>query len=343
MEHRAGTGSTSLQDGAVVEPVKAADHEDLVRLMDLCLRSRSPWSVEQDLPLLAGRHAGALRLLVRRRGRITAHAGLYVHRYHLLDVELAVGVIGGVATHPGHRGRGYGSAVVRALLDELPALGVDLAVLWTDRESFYRRLGFVRAGQELVHAVTAGLLPAPAGSLRVRPAHRRDLPAMSELHDRELAGTSRRQAEWEAAWSLPATHFYILEDRGTVLAYGVLGKGTDLEGCLHEWGGGEKHLPDLCSGILALTGHPRIFVMTPPWKQDAVQAMRAHGHEPRYGALGMLHAPDPPGLATRLGLPSQAASWDHDTLLLSAFGVPDGGPPGLIPPLPFYLFGLDSM
>jgi ribosomal protein S18 acetylase RimI-like enzyme len=49
-----------------------------------------------------------------------------------------------------HRGRGIGSAMVRRLLDRVP--GQHVALFTSDREAFYRRLGFEveRVGMSLV-------------------------------------------------------------------------------------------------------------------------------------------------------------------------------------------------
>jgi predicted N-acetyltransferase YhbS len=53
-------------------------------------------------------------------------------------------LLGPVAVHPAHRGRGIGSALIRAALASAARLG-HRAVLLVGDEPFYRRFGFARA------------------------------------------------------------------------------------------------------------------------------------------------------------------------------------------------------
>lgn len=89
---------------------------------------------------------------------------LYPHRVHVLgyvDVRLvahalwlprrvqvgagpwhAAAYVEGVATHPNHRGRGYGTAVMRRLQQEIASY--DLGTLSAAVPEWYERLGWVR-------------------------------------------------------------------------------------------------------------------------------------------------------------------------------------------------------
>ncbi|MGE5691376.1 MAG: GNAT family N-acetyltransferase [Pseudomonadota bacterium] len=61
--------------------------------------------------------------------------------------------LGPIAVVPEHQGRGIGSALVRATLEAVRALGEPLVLLEGD-PGYYRRFGFVRADE-------LGLLPPP--------------------------------------------------------------------------------------------------------------------------------------------------------------------------------------
>jgi hypothetical protein len=234
--------------------------------------------------------------------------------------------------------------VIRALLEDLTRSGNALAILWADVPEFYERLGFVLAGRESLFVCQRGPVRA-SRHLRVRPATADDLGAIIRIHDAELCRVRRDEAAWGRLFEMPRTHFYVLQRRGEVIAYGVVGKGHDLRGCLHEWGGDETLLPTLVSAIAAHRREPQLVVMCPPWKSQAVRAMSFHGLAPSHGALGMLKVLDRGTLLESLDLVDEGLPQDHEGLVSALFGAPGAACPGVREglPLPFYLFGLDSM
>lgn len=54
-------------------------------------------------------------------------------------------MIGFVWTDPGRRGEGHAAFLLRAVVEELAARGLDFVVLWSGLEGFYERLGWQRA------------------------------------------------------------------------------------------------------------------------------------------------------------------------------------------------------
>ncbi len=78
---------------------------------------------------------------------LAAYAGV-VTRFGICDGERALlGGLGGVKTHPAHRGKGYASAAIGQAVDFLTRQqGVDFSLLYcrADLLSFYGRFGFQR-------------------------------------------------------------------------------------------------------------------------------------------------------------------------------------------------------
>lgn len=74
-------------------------------------------------------------------GRLVACAGV-----HVLDRQVAVAAIGNVATHPEHRRRGHGRAVVATLCHRLlhraPTVGLNVRDRTPEARRLYERLGF---------------------------------------------------------------------------------------------------------------------------------------------------------------------------------------------------------
>ena len=328
------------------------DREEVIAFLDRILRPGGALSVSEDLPLLLGPDARSEQRVIRLDGRIAAHAAMLPTECKLGEQKLALGVIGAVATDPAHRGKGLASALVRSLVAHAAKERIPLVLLWSEAPGFYERLGFVEGGRETIHVFDREP-PLPRDDFRVRRARKDDLTAMRFLHAREPSGLRRGPREWEILFAMPATRFHVLERQGRIAAYGVVGKGADLQGCIHEWGGEESLVTALVAGIMRNEDLKEIFVMTPPWKRAAADLLSGAGSEEHTGALAMLRINDAPALcslargAHRGNRPEPArplpAEHDSQALVRALFGdrgTPpargDGHPP-------FYLFGLDSM
>ena len=321
------------------------DRPRLVSWLDAVLREGSDVSVAEDLPLLFQESGRTTRRLLLSRGRPAAHAAACE-----IEVETPGGcvrgaIIGAVATDPAFRRCGLGSRVIETLVEDLKARGIPLAILWADVPAFYERLGFVLAGRESIFICPRVSWHAPRRTT-ARPANLQDLPAIRDLHGREVCRVRRDERTWRILFELPRTEFYVIECGNRIIAYGVVGKGHDLGGCLHEWGGEEVLLPVLVSGIFELRLERELYVMSPPWKRQAARAMAFHRVAPHAGALAMLKVLDRDALLRSLGLEQlRDLPDDHDAFVRRVFGCPTqpDAPRKAALPVPFYLFGLDSM
>ena len=90
--------------------------------------------------------------------------------------------IGAVFTPPDLRGRGYGRAIVSAMVDAAARDGAGLAILFSEiGTSYYEALGFVPvplATSEVIVTGKSGAVGVP-----MRTADDRDLPAIAEIHN----------------------------------------------------------------------------------------------------------------------------------------------------------------
>lgn len=331
----ARSSSPTVGTATTVDRPSATDAREIP--LDLWLRPDAAVPCDEDLPLLVGSDASSERVVVRLDGKAVSHAALYRHTYVLPGVgDLRVGVIGAVATDPHHRCQGHARRCIRELQEHARATNLDVVVLWDERQSsLYEQLGFVRAGREILHGVTRWDFPDLLGPSRVRAIESRDLPAVRALHERELASTVRTPDMWRRLLAVPRTEAWVLERDQHIDAYGVLGKGNDLQNCVHEWGGSEGALPALLAGIFARRRDLDEFVvMSAPWKEEASRAMALHGLAGTLGVLGMIWLPEAPALAARLHQ-LEVGDRNHDDIVRALF---DGAHAA-----PFYLCGLDSM
>lgn len=127
------------------------------------------------------------------------------------------GLVGLVCVHPGHRGVGHSTAVLRAAIAHARALQLDDLVLWTGKPGVYQTLGFDVHDSAVFGTVTAGAAhPAGrTGALRCAwpgPGEGRGLPPFAiGAHE----------------WKSPLAAIVVLEDpAGPILA---------------EWSGLDEH------------------------------------------------------------------------------------------------------
>lgn len=146
-----------------------------------------------------------------------------------------VGGLGGVATPPEHRRRGYSREVLREALREYREAGVDLVALWPSTTRFYRKLGWgsldwhaTDAPPEQVSGAGRSLDPDRE---RVRQLEAEDWERLREVEVRraERFGLSLRRSEgwWRertlAAWpDDPSPFVYGYERGGDLRGYAIL-------------------------------------------------------------------------------------------------------------------------
>ena len=192
--------------------LSAAATPDLAAFLDSVLRSGRGVSTTEDLPLLFGDDPRAFRRTATDEdGRVVAHAAGYVHDV-LVRPKGGVGpspkrriaVIAGVATAPDRRRLGLATRVLEGVLEEAAARGADAAVLWSEADALYVKLGFSPAGSECVLVAEAGFDEPPARGV-VRPMSPADLDAVRALHDAEPARVVRDRRTWEILLAVPPT------------------------------------------------------------------------------------------------------------------------------------------
>jgi len=114
---------------------------------------------------------GAEHLLGRHRGRLVSHA-MWITRW--LEPEghapLRTAYVELVATHPDHRNRGYATAIMRRVADEISH--EELGALSPAAPGLYQRLGWRFWRGPLLARTEAGHLPMPDDRVMVLPLAR---------------------------------------------------------------------------------------------------------------------------------------------------------------------------
>jgi predicted N-acetyltransferase YhbS len=155
--------------------------------------------------------------------RLVGSVQIFNRTIQLAGETIPLGGIGSVATHPEHERRGIATELLRRAIDEMTARGMALSLLFTDRISFYQRLGWI----QIPHPVWVVKRSKHVSSTDIgRPYQPSDLPRIKEIYHAYAADrptTTRRDAAyWEAQLAFagnPDEDFRVVEEVDTVAAY----------------------------------------------------------------------------------------------------------------------------
>ena len=224
-------------------------------LLNRCFPVPSGSSFYDDFPVWDPRRRipGVRHFGLKEGEQMVASATLREAPLQVGGKLLRAGLIGGVATDPGHRGHGHASRLVEEVVQEAKASGVQVLLLWGSEHALYERLGFALAGRQ-VRFRLSDLEPLgeelPQGRIR-----RGWEPAIFELMRQRADGLKLRTGD--AAWlsGHRNTQWWSWERiapnglAGATVAYAAIDRGIDLGGFVHEWGGSPAELRALLHQI----------------------------------------------------------------------------------------------
>jgi len=326
---------------AQAEPVLPGARTLIERVM------RGGGSVAAECPLVFDGPLGAERpgrvVALTEHGEVCSACAILPREFVVPGGRLRLGLIGYVATDSSTRGRGFASSVLDAAEAALADRGCVASLLWADDPAFYERRGYRTLGRELDFCVDAKALDALPrwGSTRELDPER-DAEQVQALVAARPIGVERNLDEMRALLNIPGLRGRVATRGGEVVAFACEGKGPDLHGTIHDWGGetlavlaliGELAAPHVAAGRAA-------FVIAPHAMLPTVRGLIDLGLAAKLGILGMGRLLDP--TAAR-GLLGDAGADLTDEQLLPAL-LPNPAEPES--PGPFgalFAWGLDSI
>ncbi|MEX0749455.1 MAG: GNAT family N-acetyltransferase [Dehalococcoidia bacterium] len=134
-------------------------------------------------------------------GRIVAHVRVFARTMLVRGAPVRAGGIGSVATLPQHEGSGYATVLLYDAIQEMHRLGMVVAYLFTDRVSFYERVGFRVVEQPgfRVRPQEAAATPVD-GIYAIRPVEPDDVASLLRIYRTATVGTSGAIVRTESIW-----------------------------------------------------------------------------------------------------------------------------------------------
>lgn len=288
------------------------------------LRPEADWSIVAEYPTALTPHNIHNMRIISQDGAILSHAVLRPMVIKTPTAVFKVGAIGSVVTDSQHRNSGLSRQVMDNCISEATLQGCDVAILWTSLYDFYRKMDFELAGfEESFQIVEEFTSPIPATEpLKFLNSAAVDPEAVLKLYTQHTVGSVRTTEDIRKFLSIPKTQVHTAwKPDGTLAAYAIEGKGADLTGYIHEWGG---QVP----ALLRLFSHMRaqkksvLTVISPHHSVNLNTALqRIPSIQYRQGFLGMIRVLNEKSLFAKIHKAARAVGVNDLVLEQEADGI----------------------
>jgi GNAT superfamily N-acetyltransferase len=268
--------------------------------------------------------------------RLVTSAAVRTSYFKASHRPFKAGLVGAVSTHPEFRGQGLASHAVSLALNWAIDQGAALVALWGSEHSLYRKLGFELAGAQFRTPLASLTLPRPAAG---SPIGRGWVPSLFPLLQRRVGGCVLHATD--EAWL--ARHknveWYWIGSPKAPRAYAALGRGIDLEGIVHEWGGEPEAVRELLGFIAG--SRPDASVI------GTASALLEHGFDSDATLgeyLAMMRVSDASAILNAFGIEGglKGAPGELARVLFGPERAIADSPFTPVLPLPLWIWGLDA-
>lgn len=252
-------------------------YDEVIGLMNEVFTRKNgrPMDFAYELPNMCVRDDAHMRkhFGILADGRLVAALGVYPLPARIGGEELLFCTVGNVVTHPDYEGRGYMSALLARAMEEVAALGVDVARLGGLRPR-YNRYGFEMAGASYTFTLTEkhlrAYLSGRGDGVSVAPIDGCDRAAVdfcTELYNASpIAVTRTEQTAWRTMTAWRAKPFLAVRD-GRPIGYLCVFP----DGSVAEQGGvnTDALVDTLCA--YARTADAPLTFSLPPYRVEAIR------------------------------------------------------------------------
>ena len=258
-------------------------------LMERVLRDGQPFAAEY--PLIFDERFSGRVVTIEEEGEVRSACATLVRDFIVGDLSVRCGLIGSVATHPDHRGRGLATQLLEAAESQLESEGCVIAMLWADDPGFYTRRGWSPVGCEIdfmIAPALAATFPAPDG---VRAAAPDDSGVIHRLYSLGRQRLERSPLETRVLLEGPGIETLVVQRARDIIAYSCLGRGADFAKTVHEWAGAADDVMRLLRAhaerAAARGDDEPISLMTPSGALDLHASLSQQGVPKARGILGL--------------------------------------------------------
>ena len=231
-----------------IRPFEASLLDQRSKLLQDCLRDvYAPYPIDQEFPIVLNpaNKNFSICMTHSETGQLLAHANYWSRTFYDRESHSSfpVALIGNVATHRSFRKQGLMQQLFDYLSRSSESHGLHALILWSDLNSFYQNLGFVPFGTEFRWSIPRNLLPnklAKGSGERLVVETKLKNPDYNRLLDLRYPTTctlKRSDEEFEQLLRIPDALLVTARRDEELVGFGILGKGVDMVGVMHEWCG----------------------------------------------------------------------------------------------------------
>lgn len=276
----------------------------LLTLLGSVLRPGDPVSLAAEQPAIFGPAATGHICSIESGDEIVAGAACVARTLSTPRGRMKIGLIGSVATDPSARKQGHGAAAVDACEQYLLHQGCSTVLLWADVPDFYQKRGYIFAGTEYLFSLPP--LDGWTSNGSVERYQSDDLHSVEGIRIRESAHSDRPRAESALHYESAGTEVYVYRPAASdnitnrITAYAAFGRGGDLAGTVHEFGGSVAGIISILQQIIQIHQLESLLIIVNTHRADLIEILESCGIERQTGVLGMVKCLDLAALAGEL-------------------------------------------
>ena len=274
----------------IIKPTKTSAFTERNIMLNNALRPPLPFSIDEEYPLVLNAKNNSYSHCMLIDQKIVAHANLWPRSVISPTTSLGsqkIGLIGNVVTHPEWQNKGLMACLLQKLEAEARLQKLQRLILWSDLRQFYQKMGYTSFGQELRLFFNQERLPKKLKrtAVKVKEVDPQDLSndaleTMFALRPPTPLTLQRSLTEFRHLLSIPATHLFISTRDSQITGYGIVGKGYDMYGVLHEWGIVDpKAILLMIKVIITSLNLPYLIVLSPLSAISCLHLMKKYAYK----------------------------------------------------------------
>jgi len=256
---------------------------------------------------------------------------------------LKIGIIGAVATSYPHRGKGLASKVVLKAVNWAREKGAVAVFLWGSEHSLYQKLGFQLCGRQNRVLLTQMAIPDQGQNREIKEGW---TDGLFELIRSRITGLVLQEQDISWYRAHRNVQWFYQEWLGKPVAYVAMGRGIDLPGVVHEWGGEGLGFIEIFRKVRTMVAHATLLGSPERLSELEVHGLKVPKSQAEYLCLGKILNPSKLIRATYPHLdPNSFLRGAEKQLIPILLGGPDqcqllhGESTS---PLPLWFWGLDG-
>ncbi len=251
------------------------------------LRPERAGRLSNEYPILFRRNPSVFHVTLFDGPEPAAFAALWAVHVRVGVHRIRVGMVSLVYTDPAFRRRGFGRRVVEEATALAERLNLGLVLLWSERESFYSRLGFIRTGRESllvldVDSIDSAIRDVPSepstGKRLIEAPDGGDWAEIERIRNQRDCQLELNPEEFRSLRSIPDMSIRVARDATGIQAFAIRGRGDDFQEVIHEWGGSPGAVLECCRSLTEACEPDReTFLLCPPGRMEVPWALRRNG------------------------------------------------------------------